>query len=289
MVQHDLPPPSTHELVKLHTDILLAGAALSERIKLDRKPVNRTVFYIVSDPRRVDNVALPTLLSDFNLRSIIIGYDTIHDDNVPPTNHPSFVYDLAEGEAHVDMETVNEGDHPINYVAQKSQEKPETLYAGTSDAELVQTTARLIRPYADPSLLNHADLSDPELVEDIHTMLSQQEFAMSTSIAVYEIDDTEITVCEEDGRLVELSLTKKLMIDDSSIAIRLSYDGTRYEIKNFFIENDQREQIPADELEILAFKDIIDELLRQLDEERATNIPEVSHEQLADEELEEEI
>lgn len=279
------PKSSNREWLQLYADTILAAGELADQLKTDCAPDAQDAFYRVSDPRTLKSITIPTLLSAFNLRYIEIGYSISETEDGKMAVYPSLIYAFNEGEAHVDMDEVNEGDHTIYYFPKSSSEGYQTIYTGISDQEMVTTVARLVRPYADPTKTGFSSLSDQSFIEDTRAVLDKDDLTSKVSVSFYTVDGRHVIVSEENNRITEVALRHAIGTEtDYSIIMRVSYRSAGHEIEIFQTESENREPIPANEQEVSAYKDIVDDLLAYLKDLRESKITEVTY----DERLEEE-
>lgn len=286
MVNPKEPTSPSREWLQLYADTILAAGELADKLKTDCIPYAQDVFYRVSDPRLLGDIEVPTLLSAFKLQYIEIGYSISNPEDGNRAVYPSLIYAFDEGEAHVDMDEVSDGDHIIYFFPEPPSEKFQTIHAGVSDQEMVSTVAQLARPFADPTKTGFSKLGDESFVEDTRAMLDEDDLTSKISVSFYKIDGRHVVVSEENDRLTEVALRHAIGTEtDYSISIRVSYKGASHQIEIFQTESDNREPIPANDQEVAAYKDIVDDILEYLEERRKSKIIEVPYDEDAVEQM----
>ncbi|HTK39532.1 MAG TPA: hypothetical protein VL362_01570 [Patescibacteria group bacterium] len=281
------PVPSNRAWLEKYTNALLASADVADRLKVDCLPTKQDRFFRIEDGETIAKLELPLALRSYTLASLILHFYADYTPEVPVLD-TDVLFECDEGDGMTSWSSAHDGYHEITFV-DAGTTLPRTDPDGIRSSELSNLVARAVRPYDDPSHSQYTDLTSRTVLEDIDMVLADNDRATRTSVTTYEVEDYEIVCSEENGRLIEVGITKTIEgTDRFALAARFSFAPTQHLIGVFKIEDGTKIPLDATPQEVEAFADALEHITEELNERRARTTEAVSLDEFAEVKLREE-
>lgn len=257
-------------------DVLTKAADLAEALQARVKPVASEIFYRVSDPTIISRVVLPIELPQSELVSVRIEFSESSPEDMTYSDRRLVLEFSDKSECHIPV--CDDRPDALKFQVAPSRQStiwkvpidPETdmpcIMEGTMPRQQVSDIiARVIAPHSDPAFCDFRFLNTQSIRAEICETLENTDYVSTSKVYTYLYDEHEIIVMTEGGRVLEVSIEQAGPLDDDfAITLRTTLDRHAHSQEIFVYEGGERSQRPPFPEDIAAFRDILDDLLTQL-------------------------
>lgn len=224
---------------QLYFDTLTKAALLGDKLTSHALQSAANIFYRISDPNVINNLALPTELPSDRVESVRIEFDEITND-IGTTADSRVVIEFDEGsECHIPIPNRESGD-TITYSVVPSHSSTiwrTSIDPGTKLAEIMEGTigrqevsnliARSTLPDFDPTLADFLHLDTQEVRDVIKETLEETDYVEIDKVLHFEFEDRLITVSTQNG------YTREICVEESSPGDDTHTTALRTELGHF--------------------------------------------------------
>ena len=276
--------PSPSEKRRVYFDTLAKTAELADTLITKVTPTAESIFYRISDPVSISKMELPIELPKDMLESLRIEFDEISDE-FGTTAYPTVVLEFADdSECRISIPNTDQEILPYDVLPAPNSSiwhtstdpmtnMPRILQGTIDRGQVAAIISRAALPSHDPALTDYRRLDVASLRQEIKDIIEATPYVTIDKVYVFDYEGHEIIVTSHNGHISEVAVEQPSLLpnDNFAMTLRTTLDHNAYSQEIYISEDGtKRPHAPLFE-DIVAFRDILDDLLDHAQELSVTS------------------